>query len=74
MTNHMQPGVPVRVHDAATYDDLGIVHVPFPVEIGDELAIDGHQWPFVIVDLLETAAGSAVAAIVTVDRATLHEV
>jgi hypothetical protein len=35
-------GVRVRVFDAPTGDDLGIAHVPFPVELGDELALDEH--------------------------------
>jgi hypothetical protein len=33
-------GVPVRVH-TRTADDLGLVHVPPPVEIGDVLEL-GH--------------------------------
>jgi hypothetical protein len=27
------PGVPVRLRDAATMDDLGVVHAPPPVEL-----------------------------------------
>jgi len=67
-------GVPVRVHDAITADDLGVVHVPFPVELGDELAVEGDPWPLVVVDLVETPVGAKVAAIVKVGRATLHVV
>ena len=60
----------MRVYDAATTDDLGIAHVPLPVEIGDALTVEGHPWPFVIVDLVDTPVGSAVAAIVGVEHAT----
>lgn len=70
MSNHMQPGVPVRVYDATTAHDLGIAHVPLPVEIGDELTVEGQLWPFVIVDLVDTPVDAAVAAIVGVERAT----
>lgn len=70
MSNQMQPGVPVRVYEAATADDLGIAHVPLPVEIGDELMVEGRPLPFVIVDRVDTPVGAVVAAIVGVERAT----
>jgi hypothetical protein len=31
------------LHDV-TADDLGIALVPWPIEIGDEIAVDGHPW------------------------------
>jgi hypothetical protein len=66
MSNHMQPGVPVRVFEAATADDLGIAHVPSPVELGDELALADHPWPFEVIDAVRTPVGASVAALVKV--------
>jgi len=37
------PWVAVRVHDL-TGDDLGMALVPWPVELGDEVAIHGEPW------------------------------
>jgi len=72
MAKSMQPGVPVRVFDAATVDDLGVAHVPFPVELGDELAVEGHSGPLEVIDLVETSAGAALAALVMVRPAVPH--
>ena len=66
MSEQAQLGVPVRVFDAATVDDLGIAHVPCPVELGDQLAVEGLAGPLEVVDVIETSAGAAVAALVMV--------
>ena len=50
------PWVAVRVHDV-TGCDLGIAPVPWPVELGDEITVDGHPWPVEIVDLVWGGAG-----------------
>jgi hypothetical protein len=74
MSNHMQPGVPVRVFDAATADDLGVAHVPLPVEPGDELTIAGQLCPLEVVALVETPADAKLAALVKVRPAVLQPV
>jgi hypothetical protein len=49
----MNVGVPVRVHDRHG-DDLGIAHVPVPVEVGDVLELGvGPLLLLRIVDLVE---------------------
>ena len=63
------PWVAVRVHDV-TGCDLGIAPVPWPVELGDEITVDGHPWPVEIVDLV----WAQVAALVKVRAAVLHAV
>jgi hypothetical protein len=57
-----------------TADDLGVALVPWPVELGDEIAVDGHPWPLEVVDLVWAPAGARVAAIVKVRAAVLHPV
>ena len=64
MSNHTQIGAPVRVFDAATIDDLGIVFVPLLVEVGDSLAIEDHPMPYEVVDVIPTREGAQVAALV----------
>ncbi len=57
-------GVPVRVFSRKG-DDLGIAHVPPPVEIGDVLDLGrGPMLIFRIVDMVETGPQSAVVALV----------
>src|SRR5262245_25619722 len=67
----MNIGVPVRVFDAATGEDLGIAHVPLPVERGDELAVEGHPVPLEVVALVKMRAGAKIAAMVKVRHAAL---
>jgi hypothetical protein len=59
-------GVPVRVHDRHG-DDLGVAHVPTPVRVGDVVELGrGELLPLRIVDVVETPAHSAIAALVRV--------
>jgi hypothetical protein len=39
------PWVAVRVFHNVTADDLGVALVPWPVELGDEITVEGHFWP-----------------------------
>ncbi len=48
-------GVPVRVH-SRTGDDLGVAHVPLPVEVGDVLEL-GHG-PILLLRIGDTTRGS----------------
>jgi hypothetical protein len=48
--------------------------VPWPVELGDETAVDGHPWPLEVVDLVWAPDGAQVAAIVKLRAAVLHAV
>ena len=51
-------GVPVRVHDRHG-DDLGVAHVPPPVELGDLLELGrGPILLFRVVDLVDTGPHS----------------
>ena len=45
------PWVAVRVFNEAIADDLGVALVPWPIELGDEIVVEGHPWPVEIVDL-----------------------
>jgi hypothetical protein len=59
-------GAPIRVHDMYG-DDLGIAHLPTPVELGDVLEL-GHG-PILllrVVDVVETGPYSPLAALVKV--------
>ena len=56
----MPPWVAVRVH-TVTADDLGIALVPWPVELGDEIAVEGHPWPLEVVDIVWAPPGARVA-------------
>jgi hypothetical protein len=67
------PWVAVRVHDV-TGDDLGMALVPWPIELGDEIAVEGHAWPVEIVDIGWAPAGPRIAAMVKVRAAVLHPV
>ena len=65
----MTIGVPVRVHDVFG-DDLGIAHVPPPVELGDVLELGHGEIRLVrVVDLVETGPRSPLAALVKVTPA-----
>jgi hypothetical protein len=68
------PWVAVRVFHDVTAEDLGVALVPWPVELGDEIAVDGHSWPLEVVDLVWAPPGARVAAIVKVRAAVLHPV
>jgi hypothetical protein len=64
-------GVAVRVHDRHG-DDLGVAHIPPPVRVGDVLELG--QGPILllrIVDLVETAPHSPLAALVKVAPAPM---
>jgi hypothetical protein len=59
-------GVAVRVHSRHG-DDLGVAHVPVPVEVGDALELGhGELLQLRIVDLVETGPRSPFAALVKV--------
>ena len=63
---NVEVGVAVRVH-SRTGDDLGIVHLPPAVEIGDVLELGhGPILPLRVVDLVETRPHSPLAALVKV--------
>jgi hypothetical protein len=66
--------VAVHVFHDLTADDLGVALVPWPVELGDEIAVEGNPWPLEVVDVMWAPAGARVAAIVTVQAAVLHAV
>jgi len=70
----VQPWVAVRVFHHVTVDDLGVALVPCPVELGDEIAVEEHPWPFEVVDLVWAPSGARVAAIVNVRPAVFHAV
>lgn len=65
----MVVGVPVRVHDM-TGDDLGIAHLPWPVSVGDLVAL-GHE-EYRVYDLAETGQTYPIAALVRVRPAHLR--
>jgi hypothetical protein len=48
--------------------------VPWPVELGDEIGVEGHPWPVEIVDVVWAPARPKVAAIVRVRPAVLPPV
>ena len=58
----------------AIADDLGVALVPWPIELGDEIVVEGHPWPVEIVDLAWAPAGAKVAAMVKVRAAVLHAI
>jgi hypothetical protein len=66
------PWIAVRVFNDITADDLGIAHVPSPIELGDEIAVEAHPMPLEVVDLVWAPPGAKVAAIVKVRAAVLH--
>jgi hypothetical protein len=52
-------GVPIRVHDM-TGDDLGIAHVPTPVETGDLILLERGEYRVRDVILIPLDEGSPV--------------
>ncbi len=54
-------GVPVRVHDM-NGDDLGVAHLPPPVEVGDLIALAHAEYR--VYDVVETGQTYPVAALV----------
>jgi len=54
-------GVAVRVH-SRTGDDLGIVHLPLPVQIGDLIAFEHSEYR--VHDIVETGQVYPIAALV----------
>lgn len=64
-------GVPVRCHSRQG-DDLGVCHVPPPVEVGDVVELGhGPMFSIRIIDLVETGPYSPLAALVQVAPATV---
>jgi len=61
-------GVPCRIHDL-TGDDLGIVHLPPPVEPGDLVLLEHRELR--VVDVVELDQTYPVAAIVKVQAVHL---
>ena len=53
-------GVPVRLHDL-TRDDLGIAHVPPPVEPGDLILLEHREYR--ITDVILTGRGPLYALV-----------
>ena len=47
----------VRVFHSVTADDFGVGLVPFPVELGDEIAVEGHPSPLEVVDVVWAPPG-----------------
>jgi hypothetical protein len=62
-------GITCRLHDENTADDLGIVHAPPPVEIGDLLATADELYR--VVAVVPTGSDSSIAALVKVRHAHL---
>lgn len=56
-------GVPVRVHDLDA-NDLGIAHLPLPLEVGDLVLLEHSEHR--IVDLVPSPSRSVIAALVKV--------
>ena len=48
--------------------------MPWPVELGDEVAVCGEPWPLEVVDIVWAPLGAKVAAIVKVRVAVLYPV
>ena len=58
----------MRLHDLHR-DDLGIAHVPWPVEVGDLIATEEDVYR--VVDVIKTGREAPVAALLKVRRAGL---
>ena len=58
-------GVAVLLHDRA-FVDLGVVHVPLPVEVGDIVARE-HGAPLRVVDVVDLGADAAIRYVVEVE-------
>lgn len=57
-------GITCRLHDERTADDLGISHLPSPIQVAD-LAATEHQ-EFRVIDVIVSPPGSPIAALVKV--------
>ena len=42
------------------------------IELGDEMAVEGHPWPVEVVDVVWAPPGSKVSALVKLRAAVLH--
>jgi hypothetical protein len=62
-------GVPVRVHDVEA-NDLGIPHLPLPVEVGDVVLLDHSEHR--VYAVVVSPPGSLIAALVKVRPVRLH--
>ena len=62
-------GAPVRVHDL-TGDDLGVAHVPVPVQVGDLIALEHSEHR--VVDVIDTGQTYPIAALVRVQPVSLR--
>jgi hypothetical protein len=62
-------GIRVRVHDM-TGDDLGVVHLPAPVEVGDLVALEHAEYR--VSEVVETGSAYPIAALVRVRPAHLR--
>ena len=56
-------GVPVRLH-GLDGDDLGVAHIPMPIEPGDLIAT--IESTYRVVDVVTSPPGSLIAALVKV--------
>jgi len=54
-------GVPVRIHDMSG-DDLGVAHLPPPVEVGDLVALEHAEYR--VYDVVLTGQTYPIAALV----------
>jgi hypothetical protein len=61
-------GVPVRIHDLDA-NDLGIAHLPLPLELGDLVVLDHSQHR--VYDVVMSPPDSRIAALVKVRPAHL---
>lgn len=64
-------GVPVRVHDMSG-DDLGVAHLPPPIEVGDLVALEHAEYR--VFDVVETGQTYPISALVRVQPIHLHVV
>ena len=62
-------GVTCRLHDLFG-DDLGIAHVPLPIEVGDLIALEHAEYR--VNDVVETGSAYPIAALVRVRPAHLR--
>ena len=62
-------GVPVRIH-GMTGGDLGVAHLPLPIEVGDLVALEHEE--FRVYDVVETGQTFPIAALVRVRPAHMR--
>lgn len=58
-------GLPIRIHDA-TGEDLGVVHVPAKIELGDLVARE-HGPPLRVIDIIPLPGHARIHALVQVE-------